>query len=193
MSVQPVLIAGKWQTPENSLGTFAADNPATKSPLPDKYPISGLDEVERALKAGQDAVTQLRAISAEQIAHFLELFAENIGTRTAELVEMANLETALPIEPRLRNVELPRTVNQLRQAAQATRSRSWSQATIDTASNIRSRFEPLGGAVVVFGPNNFPYAFNSAAGGDFAAAIAAGNPVIAKANTGHPGTTRIFA
>jgi 2,5-dioxopentanoate dehydrogenase len=30
-------------------------------------------------------------------------------------------------------------------------------------------------------------------GGDFAAAIAAGNPVIAKANPSHPGTTRIFA
>ena len=45
----------------------------------------------------------------------------------------------------------------------------------------------------MFGPNNFPFAFNSAAGGDFAAAIAAGNPVIAKANTSHPGTTRLFA
>ncbi len=44
----------------------------------------------------------------------------------------------------------------------------------------------------VFGPNNFPFAFNSIAGGDFAAAIAAGNPVIAKANTSHPGTTRKF-
>ena len=38
-----------------------------------------------------------------------------------------------------------------------------------------------------------PLAFNSIAGGDFAAAIAAGNPVIAKANTSHPGTTRLFA
>ena len=27
------------------------------------------------------------------------------------------------------------------------------------------------GPVVVFGPNNFPFAFNGAAGGDFAAAI----------------------
>ncbi len=45
----------------------------------------------------------------------------------------------------------------------------------------------------VFGPNNFPFAFNSIAGGDFAAAIAAGNPVIAKANTSHPGTTRLLA
>src|SRR5262249_25361132 len=43
------------------------------------------------------------------------------------------------------------------------------------------------------GPNNFPFAFNSVAGGDFVAAIAAGNPVIAKANTSHPGTSRLLA
>ncbi|HEY2839953.1 MAG TPA: aldehyde dehydrogenase family protein, partial [Pirellulales bacterium] len=49
------------------------------------------------------------------------------------------------------------------------------------------------GPVCVFGPNNFPFAFNSAAGGDFAAALAAGNPVIAKGNTSHPATTRLLA
>jgi NADP-dependent aldehyde dehydrogenase len=64
--------------------------------------------------------------------------------------------------------------------------------TIDTKQNIRSIFAPIG-PVCVFGPNNFPLAFNSASGGDFAAAIAAGNPVIAKANTSHPGTSRLLA
>ena len=47
--------------------------------------------------------------------------------------------------------------------------------------------------MVVFGPNNFPFAFNSASGGDFAAGVAAGNPVIAKANSSHPNTTRLLA
>jgi NADP-dependent aldehyde dehydrogenase len=46
--------------------------------------------------------------------------------------------------------------------------------------------------VWVFGPNNFPFAFNSVSGGDFVAAIAAGNPVIAKANSSHPNTTRLL-
>jgi NADP-dependent aldehyde dehydrogenase len=87
---------------------------------------------------------------------------------------------------------LPRTTNQLRQAADAALEGSWAQPTIDTKLNIRSHFIPLG-PVCVFGPNNFPLAFNSIAGGDFAAAIAAGNPVIAKANSSHPGTTQLFA
>jgi NADP-dependent aldehyde dehydrogenase len=45
----------------------------------------------------------------------------------------------------------------------------------------------------VFGPNNFPFAFNSVSGSDFAAAIAAGNPVIGKANSSHPATTKRLA
>ena len=106
---------------------------------------------------------------------------------------MANRETALPSSPRLADVELPRTTGQLRQAAAARRDGSWAQPTIDTASGIHAIFGPLSAPVAVFGPNNFPLAFNSVSGGDFAAAIAAGNPVIAKANTSHPGTTRLLA
>ncbi|HEX2659344.1 MAG TPA: aldehyde dehydrogenase family protein, partial [Polyangia bacterium] len=98
----------------------------------------------------------------------------------------------LPASPRLRSVELPRTTHQLRQGAAAVRDRSWCQATIDTKANLRSYLGPLG-PVAVFAPNNFPFAFNAVAGGDFVAAIAAGNPVIAKANPGHPGTSARLA
>ena len=107
-------------------------------------------------------------------------------------MEIAHAETALPKSPRLADVELPRTSGQLRQAAAAALEGSWAMPTIDTKANIRSMLAPLG-PVWVFGPNNFPFAFNSVAGGDFAAAIAAGNPVIAKANTSHPGTSRLLA
>ncbi|MEK6236765.1 MAG: aldehyde dehydrogenase family protein, partial [Planctomycetales bacterium] len=81
---------------------------------------------------------------------------------------------------------------QLRQAAAAARDGSWRAATIDTNAGIRSYLAALG-PVAVFGPNNFPLAFGSVSGGDFAAAIAAGNPVIGKAHSSHPGTTRLFA
>jgi NADP-dependent aldehyde dehydrogenase len=48
---------------------------------------------------------------------------------------------------------------------------------------------PLG-PVAVFGASNFPLAF-SVAGGDTAAAFAAGNPVIVKAHHAHPGTSEL--
>ena len=193
MSLQPVLIDGEWCQSENPVGSLTATNPATRSQLPDQFPVSGKEDVERALHAAVKAAAVLRTVSPDTIAHFLELYALNIENRTDELVELAYLETGLPKEPRLQTGELPRTTNQLRQAAAAARERSWRLATIDSQSNIRSMYQPLGGPIIVFGPNNFPFAFNSAAGGDFAAAIASGNPVIAKANPGHPGTTRVFA
>lgn len=193
MDVRPVLIDGEWRAAAGSTDTFRAVNPTLRTEMDDVYPVSGSDDVDAALRAAQDAVVALRSLSPDRIAAFLDAYAVKIEERAAALVEMAYQESALPREPRLNSSELPRTTNQLRQAAEAARSRSWAHATIDTQANIRSMYRPLSGAVVVMGPNNFPFAFNSAAGGDFAAAIAAGNPVIAKANTSHPATTRLFA
>jgi NADP-dependent aldehyde dehydrogenase len=155
--------------------------------------VSGASEVERACRAAFEAASAMRAVPPGRLAQFLDDYADRIEGAAGALVDIAARETGLPAEPRLRSVELPRAVNQIRQGAAAARGRSWCRATIDTKLNIRSKFGPLGGGVVVFGPNNFPFAFNSAAGGDFVAAVAAGNPVIAKANTGHPGTSRLFA
>lgn len=191
MTIQPVLIAGQWRE-SRSVGTFQAVNPRTKEKLPELYPISSWDDVESALESACAAARQLRTLGSDRIAAFLDRYAEGIEGRRDELVELAALETALAKTPRLAGAELPRTTSQLRQAATAARLGSWAHATIDTASGIRSCYESLG-PVCVFGPNNFPFAFGSISGGDFAAALAAGNPVIAKANSSHPGTTRLFA
>jgi NADP-dependent aldehyde dehydrogenase len=192
-SLEPVLIDGEWRPARNPAGGFSAVDPATKTADPHVYPVSGLDDVEHTCRAAASAAAALRVLPPDTIARFLEEYAARIERAADALVEAAARETALPASPRLRQVELPRTTNQLRQGAAAARERSWCHATIDTKANIRSKYAPLGGAVAVFGPNNFPFAFNSAAGGDFVAAIAAGNPVIAKANTGHPETTRLLA
>jgi 2,5-dioxopentanoate dehydrogenase len=191
MAVQAVLIGGSWRA-ANASSTFQAENPALGERLPDAYPVSTWADCEAALDAAAQAFSALRQLGPEPIAAFLERFAQRIEERAAEVVEMAHLETGYPKSPRLADVELPRTTSQLRQAAEAAREGSWSMPTIDTGLGIRSRYAPLG-PVCVFGPNNFPLAFGSASGGDFAAAIAAGNPVIAKANTSHPGTTRLLA
>ncbi len=191
MSIHKVLIAGSWRE-SDSTGTFQAADPRTGQNLPDEYPVSSWSECEQALDAAAEAFEQLRQMPAERIAEFLELYADRIEARSAEICEMASRETALPVEPRLASGELPRTTGQLRQAAAAARSFSWCQPTIDTSANIRSCFAALG-PVAVLGPNNFPLAFGSISGGDFAAAVAAGNPVIAKAHPLHPGTTRLLA
>ena len=191
MAEHPVLIGGKWRSAK-AAKTFQAVNPATGERLPDMYPVSGWEDCDAALSAAADAANELRRMPPDAIARFLTRFADRIEEGKAALVEQAHIETALPKSPRLADVELPRTVGQLRQAADAALEGSWALPTIDTKSQIRSCFEPLG-PVVVFGPNNFPYAFSGVAGGDFAAAIAAGNPVIGKAHPLHPGTGRLLA
>ena len=191
MSIERVLIDGKWRVSSGSQ-IFQSVNPVTRLPLPREYPVSPWAEVEQAILAAARAARAVRDVSGEVFAKFLERFAERIDARSGEFIATANQETGLPVEPRLKIAELPRTTNQLRQAAAAARAGGWSLPTIDTKNNIRSRLAAIG-PVVVFGPNNFPYAFNSAAGGDFAAAVAAGNPVIAKGHSSHPSTTRLFA
>ena len=189
--MQQVLINGQWRN-ASSTSSFQADNPATCEPLPDEYPVSDWSDCDAALAAAVSAADILASFPASQIADFLEKYADNIEQHADAIVSLANLETALPSSPRLADIELPRTTGQLRQAAAAAREGSWAMPTFDTATGIRSMYGPIG-PVAVFGPNNFPLAFGSISGGDFAAAVAAGNPVIAKANSSHPGTTRLFA
>ncbi len=189
--MEEILIEGRWQ-PSAASGSFHAANPATGEQHAREFPISSWEDCDRALTAAAQAAVELRSVDGEQIARFLEGYAEAIENRAEEIAALANSETALPVSPRLRDVELPRTTAQLRQAAAAAREGSWSQAVIDTRNNIRSYLAPIG-PVVVLGPNNFPLAFNGISGGDFAAAIAAGNPVIAKAHPLHPATSQALA
>ncbi len=184
MSTFPVLIGGAWRPARDVRGSFHALDPATGAEIPGDYPVSGTGDVQDALVAGSAAAREMAGLPPEAVAEFLEEYARGIEAGAREIAAMANRETGLVLEPRLLSTELPRTVFQLRQAAACARERSWCRATIDSKADIRSKLGPLGGPVAVFGPNNFPLAYN---------AVAAGNPVIAKSHPLHPGTTRLLA
>lgn len=187
-----VLIAGQWRQSQGR-DILQAENPATGETIPARFPVSPREEAFDALRAGAEAAAVLSRLEDEAIAHFLESYASGIEARGNDLVELAHAETALPKAPRLKDVELPRATDQLRQAARVARDGSWREPIRDDARQIYSLRAPLGGPVVIMGPNNFPFAYNALAGGDFAAAIAARNPVIAKSHPSHPATSRLFA
>ncbi len=191
--MEQLLIAGEWRNPTTPVGSFHAVNPATGEVIGPAFPRSGEDEIELAVVAAAQAADALAAIAPERIAAFLDAYAAAIEAAKDELVATAHAETGLPASPRLADVELPRTCSQLRQAAQAVRGHAWTHPVIDTKAGLRAHFAPLHKPVVVFGPNNFPFAFNAVAGGDFASAIAARNPVIAKAHPSHPATSKRLA
>lgn len=191
MAVEKILVAGGWRQAK-AKSTFNAFNPATGETVEGEFPISEWQDCDDALNAAAAAAVELRSVPAERLAEFLDLYAKKIEDNAAALVSKANAETGLPIVPRLKDVELPRTTTQLRQGAAAAREGSWTQAVIDTRANIRSHYAPIG-PVIIFGPNNFPFAFNGISGGDLTAAIATGNPVIAKSHPLHPGTSKLLA
>jgi NADP-dependent aldehyde dehydrogenase len=153
--------------------------------------------VDDALAAAQQASHDYRRLSAEARAAFLDRIADELE-RADGLLDAAHRETALP--PERLAAERGRTASQLRMFATLVRDGSWVDARIDRAlpdrkplpkPDIRRMLVPIG-PVAVFGASNFPLAF-SVAGGDTAAALAAGCPVVVKAHPAHPATSELAA
>jgi NADP-dependent aldehyde dehydrogenase len=190
---EQVLIAGSWRASLDARASFRAEDPGRAEAIGPAFPISGGADIEAAMRAAVEAADTLSNTPPARIADFLEAYAAAIEADADQLVALAHAETALPAEPRLRTVELPRTSNQLRLAAKAVREYAWTDPVIDTQGGLRAHRAPLNKPVLVFGPNNFPFAFNAIAGSDFASAIAARNPVIAKAHPSHPATSQRLA
>lgn len=178
-------------------GSTHAINPATGQPLEPAFGFASEAEVDQACALAEAAFDDYRHTSLEQRAAFLERIADNILALGNSLIERAQQETGLP-QARLEG-ERGRTVNQLRLFAQVVRAGYWLAATLDSAlpertparPDLRLQKIPLG-PVAVFGASNFPLAF-SVAGGDTAAALAAGCPAVVKAHNAHPGTSELVA
>jgi alpha-ketoglutaric semialdehyde dehydrogenase len=188
--VRPVLLDGEWVATEGP--SFRTRDPHSGEEL-HMFPVSSWTDLDRALAAGARAYRDLQKAGPERMAAFLEALADRLEADADRLCATAARETALPEQGRLREVELPRTTGQLRQGAAAARDRSWTAPILSPERGLGSRLAPIPGVVVVFGPNNFPFAFNSVTGGDAVAALASGHPVLAKGNPGHPETTRLLA
>src|SRR5260370_24469272 len=123
MDVAQVLIDGKWRAADAE-GTFHAENPAKGEALPLAFPISRWSDCDAALTAATKAAAVLRTIDPAKIADFLDAYAANVEAAAPAIVAAAAEETALPVTPRLKDVELPRTTNQLRQAPAAVREQA---------------------------------------------------------------------
>lgn len=156
------------------------------------------EEVNEALHLATKAFTAFKTVSGKRKAAFLNAIADEILALDNNLIETYCSETGLP-EGRALG-ERGRTVFQLRMFAELVVEGSWVEATIDTKlpdrkpipkPDLRKMLIPLG-PVVVFGASNFPLAY-STAGGDTAAAFAAGCPVIVKSHPMHAGTGELVA
>ena len=194
MPLEKVLIDGEWRDAENPAGRFSAVDPATGIPCSREFPVSGLDDVERACRSAVEAVAALRAMAPEGIAGFLEEYAARIEGASDVLVATAARETALPGQPAPRRAwsfpgpptssarRRPRpetdpgaTQRSTQRSTSAPGSRRWAEplwCSAPTTSRSRSTRSP---AATSPRPSR------------------RGIPVIAKANTGHPETSQRLA
>ncbi len=186
------LIAGDW------VGGGAVFRSEPAQGQAHEFSVGTVDLVERACAAAEDAFWSYGYSSRESRAAFLEAIADEIEARAEAITQIGASETGLP-EARLQG-ERGRTTGQLRLFAAHIRQGDYLDRRHDAAlpdrqplprPDIRLMERPIG-PVAVFGASNFPLAF-STAGGDTAAALAAGCPVVVKGHSAHPGTGEIIA
>lgn len=186
------LIAGEWVGSET---TFMS-GPATEKAH--GFSVGTPALVDQAAMAAEEAFLTYGYSSRGDRAEFLNVIADEIEARADAITQIGSQETGLP-EARLQG-ERGRTTAQLRLFASHILAgdyldRRYDQALPDrkplSRPDIRVMQRPIG-PVAVFGASNFPLAF-STAGGDTAAALAAGCPVVVKGHSAHPGTGEIVA
>ncbi|WP_444455355.1 aldehyde dehydrogenase (NADP(+)) [Rhodobacter capsulatus] len=186
------LIAGDWLSSAASFTSDPATGPAQI------FGAAGADLVESACRAAETAFESYGQTPVAIRAAFLEAIAEEIEARAEAITEIGTRETGLPVA-RLQG-ERGRTTGQLRLFAEHIRAGGHLDLRHDPAlpdraplprPDLRLIQRPIG-PVAVFGASNFPLAF-STAGGDTAAALAAGCPVVVKGHPAHPGTGEIMA
>jgi NADP-dependent aldehyde dehydrogenase len=155
-------------------------------------------EVDAAARAAAAAYPAYRNLPASRRADFLDAIADELDALGDDFIATVCRETALP--PARIQGERGRTSGQMRLFATVLRRGDFYGARIDRALPERQplprpdlRQYRIGlGPVAVFGASNFPLAF-STAGGDSAAALAAGCPVVFKAHSGHMATAEWVA
>ena len=186
------LIAGSWVGGDSKFTSEPAHGSAYE------FSAGTPDHIDQAVTAAEEAFWSFGYSSRKDRAAFLNAIADEIEARGDAITEIGTQETGLP-KARLQG-ERGRTTGQLRLFADHILlgeylGRRHDEALPDRAPLPRSDLKMIGrpiGPVAVFGASNFPLAF-STAGGDTAAALAAGCPVVVKGHSAHPGTGEIVA
>lgn len=186
------LIEGNWIKGEAQFASSPATGPCNM------FSEASENDVDLAVKSAERAFASYAATTRAERAAFLNIIADEIEARGPAITAIAMSESGLP-EARLEG-ERGRTTGQLRMFAEHILKGDYLDRRVDEAlpdrqpqprPELRMIQRPIG-PVAVFGASNFPLAF-STAGGDTAAALAAGCPVVVKGHPAHPGTGEIVA
>ena len=178
--------------------TFTTFNPQENKRNTSVITEASIEEIDKAVALAANAFQVYSNKTGLEKACFLRAIADEIEALGTALIEVYTSESGLAAARAMG--ERGRTVGQLRAFALHIEEGTWVAASIDTAQPERQPVAKIDlrkmnialGPIVVFGASNFPFAF-STAGGDTAAALAAGCPVIVKSHPMHAGTGELVA
>lgn len=169
-------------------------DPRTGQSFGPELPESTDSEVDACVELAVEAEDAWAAFDGPSRGKVLEALAGSLDARADALADLADRETGLGLS-RLVG-EVGRTTFQLREFARVAERGSHLGIVVSPESpepppvghpDLRRMLMPIG-PVAVYGASNFPFAF-SVLGGDTAAALAAGCPVVVKAHPSHPQTS----
>ncbi|HXH35702.1 MAG TPA: aldehyde dehydrogenase family protein [Plantibacter sp.] len=187
------IVAGRAAIAEPAT-TFHSRDVATGEDRAAAFADASTSEAESAAAAAESAflLAQLGERRLDPGALIRSVIAA-LEEHRDHLVEVAGAETGL--SPERLHSELSRTTGQFALLAAAAAGASGVAVEEDqgdpTAPSLALGRVPLG-PVAVFGASNFPFAFG-VLGGDTAAALAAGCPVVVKGHPAHPETSQVLA
>ena len=119
-----VLIGGEWRE-SDAEGVFEPENPSTGEKLGREFPVSRWSDCDRALTAAVEAAHELEHVPVpRRLRRFLKNMRRSWMRMLKPLRRLRTKRRRCRISPRLKDVELPRTTDQLRQAAAAAREQN---------------------------------------------------------------------
>lgn len=149
------------------------------------------EELAQTIEKASNCEETYALLSIERRKQFLQelmlLLEEHRPTLIAQFIKESSLTEERG------NSELTRSITQIQTYLDFISKENWNQVSEEefNQTSYQKKLFPIG-TVVVFGASNFPFAY-STLGGDVISALAAGNPVIYKANPYHAGVSELSA
>ncbi len=178
--------------------TFQTVNPITDQFHPELFVEATQAEVDRSATLAKGAYRTFSRTSPMERAQFLRAIITELELNKSLLTVTYSRESGL--KEQRAEVEFTRTIFQLTSFADLLSQENLEIKHIDLADPNRTptpkpqliKYKLGIGPIVIFGASNFPFAY-STVGGDTAAALAAGCPVIVKSHPFHAHTSFLVA
>jgi NADP-dependent aldehyde dehydrogenase len=183
-----------YQTSSEGTINYQTINPITDQIHSELFIEATSEEIERTMDLAHTAYRPFSRLSPLKRAAFLNVIAAKLEAHRTHLIQTYCSESGLSAQRA--ELELARTTYQLRSFADLISEENWEvrhheEAQPHRTPNPKPQLTKLKlgiGPIVVFGASNFPFAY-STVGGDTAAALAAGCPVIVKSHPFHAHTS----